>query len=79
MEFRSHFILTLGSKASKYCHQKYLDLNMNDFVKKKLIVHTKSITYIRSFLDKLGFLGIEIPMMNFVSRGAVTKLSITDH
>lgn len=54
-------------------------MNLNDFVRKKFIIHTKSITYIRSFLDKLGFLDIEIPMINFLSRGAVAKLFIAYH
>lgn len=42
------------SKETQY-HWKYLGLNLNDFVKKKFVIHTKKITYIRSFLVKLGF------------------------
>uniref|UniRef100_A0A8C0FKS0 Lysine--tRNA ligase n=1 Tax=Bubo bubo TaxID=30461 RepID=A0A8C0FKS0_BUBBB len=37
------------------------------------------ITYIRSFLDELGFLEIETPMMNIIPGGAVAKPFITYH
>ena len=35
--------------------------------------------YIRSFLDELGFLEIETPMMNIIPGGAVAKPFITYH
>ena len=52
---------------------------MNDFVRQKFIIRSKIITYIRSFLDELGFLEIETPMMNIIPGGAVAKPFITYH
>uniref|UniRef100_A0A8C0FIU5 Lysine--tRNA ligase n=1 Tax=Bubo bubo TaxID=30461 RepID=A0A8C0FIU5_BUBBB len=45
----------------------------------KFITRAKIITYIRSFLDELGFLEIETPMMNIIPGGAVAKPFITYH
>lgn len=52
---------------------------LNDFVRQKFIIRSKIITYIRSFLDELGFLEIETPMMNIIPGGAVAKPFITYH
>ncbi|XP_021026790.1 lysine--tRNA ligase [Mus caroli] len=56
-----------------------LKVILNDFVRQKFIVRSKIITYIRSFLDELGFLEIETPMMNIIPGGAVAKPFITYH
>ena len=70
--------LHFGLKAQRY-HQRYLDLILSDFVRQKFIICSKIITYIRSFLDELGFLETETPMMIIIPRGAVAKPSITFH
>ena len=70
--------LHFGLKAQRY-HQRYLDLILSDFVRQKFIICSKIITYIRSFLDELGFLEIKIPMINIISGGAVAKPFITPH
>ena len=72
-----HLHFDLKDKGTHY-HQKYLDLILNDFVRQKVIIHSKVITYI-SFLGELGFLEIEIPMMNIIPGRAVAKPSITFH
>lgn len=38
--------------------QRYLDLILNDFVRQKFIIRAKIITYLRSFLDQMGFLEV---------------------
>lgn len=38
--------------------QRYLDLILNDYVRQKFITRAKIITYLRSFLDELGFLEV---------------------
>uniref|UniRef100_A0A8D0UBM2 Lysine--tRNA ligase n=1 Tax=Sus scrofa TaxID=9823 RepID=A0A8D0UBM2_PIG len=50
-----HLHFGLKDKETRY-RQRYLDLILNDFVRQKFIIRSKIITYIRSFLDALGFL-----------------------
>lgn len=38
--------------------QRYLDLILNDSVRQKFITRSKIITYLRSFLDQMGFLEV---------------------
>ncbi|XP_072729511.1 lysine--tRNA ligase-like isoform X2 [Ciconia boyciana] len=73
-----HLHFGLKDKETRY-RQRYLDLILNDYVRQKFITRAKIITYIRSFLDELGFLEIETPMMNIIPGGAVAKPFITYH
>ncbi|KAM6409001.1 lysine--tRNA ligase-like [Rhynochetos jubatus] len=73
-----HLHFGLRDKETRY-RQRYLDLILNDYVRQKFITRAKIITYIRSFLDELGFLEIETPMMNIIPGGAVAKPFITYH
>nr|KAF6406989.1 hypothetical protein HJG59_007068 [Molossus molossus] len=52
-----HLHFGLKDKETRY-RQRYLDLILNDFVRQKFIIRSKIITYIRSFLDELGFLEV---------------------
>ena len=38
--------------------QRYLDLIINEDVKKKFVARAKVISYMRQFLDQLGFLEV---------------------
>ncbi|XP_024051615.1 lysine--tRNA ligase isoform X2 [Terrapene carolina triunguis] len=73
-----HLHFGLKDKETRF-RQRYLDLILNDYVRQKFIIRAKIITYLRSFLDELGFLEIETPMMNIIPGGAVAKPFITHH
>ncbi|KAK1799112.1 hypothetical protein P4O66_006695 [Electrophorus voltai] len=73
-----HLHFGLKDKETRF-RQRYLDLILNDYVRQKFITRAKIITYLRSFLDKLGFLEIETPMMNLIPGGAVAKPFVTYH
>ncbi|KAG7230452.1 hypothetical protein INR49_024561 [Caranx melampygus] len=67
-----HLHFGLKDKETRF-RQRYLDLILNDYVRQKFVTRAKIITYLRSFLDQLGFLEIETPMMNIIPGGAVAR------
>ncbi|XP_048861713.1 lysine--tRNA ligase isoform X1 [Brienomyrus brachyistius] len=73
-----HLHFGLKDKETRF-RQRYLDLILNDHVQKKFVTRAKIITYLRSFLDQLGFLEVETPMMNLIPGGAVARPFITYH
>ncbi|KAK5935290.1 hypothetical protein CgunFtcFv8_020665 [Champsocephalus gunnari] len=73
-----HLHFGLKDKETRF-RQRYLDLILNDYVRQKFITRAKIITYLRSFLDQLGFLEIETPMMNIIPGGAVARPFVTYH
>ena len=75
-----HLHYGVKDKETRF-RQRYLDLIINSDVRKKFFVRSQIISYMRSFLDQLGFLEIETPMMNMIpgtekvhSGNATTKL-----
>lgn len=59
--------------------QRYVDLVMNEDVKKVFITRSKVVSEIRAFLDAKGFLEVETPMMQSMPGGAAGKPFKTRH
>lgn len=59
--------------------QRYVDLIVNPEVKQIFITRSKVIRAARSFLDEMGFLEVETPMLHPIAGGAAAKPFITYH
>jgi lysyl-tRNA synthetase class 2 len=59
--------------------QRYVDLIVNEEVRKVFQVRSRIISKIREFLDKKGFLEVETPMMQSMAGGAAGEPFKTHH
>lgn len=59
--------------------QRYVDLIANPEVRETFIVRSKIISAVRSFLDGLGFLEVETPVLNTIPGGATARPFVTHH
>jgi len=59
--------------------QRYIDLIMNKDVKDTFVQRSRIITAIREYLDGLGFLEVDTPILNTIPGGAAARPFITHH
>ena len=59
--------------------QRYVDLIVNPEVKRNFIIRSKFIKYMRSYLDNMGYIEVETPVLNTIAGGASARPFITHH
>ena len=59
--------------------QRYVDLIMNPEVKRNFIIRSRFIKYMRSYLDDMGYIEVETPVLNTIAGGASARPFITHH
>lgn len=59
--------------------RRYLDLIVNPEVKETFIKRSKIVSSMRNYLDKLGYIEVETPMLNTIPGGANARPFTTHH
>jgi lysyl-tRNA synthetase class 2 len=67
------------SDVEQRYRMRYVDLVVNESVKKTFIMRSRIIQEIRNFLMNEGFLEVETPMMQVIAGGAAAKPFVTHH
>ncbi len=68
----------LTDKEARY-RQRYLDLMVNPEVRRAFVLRSRAIAYMRRYLDGLGFLEVETPVLQSVPGGAEARPFVTHH
>jgi len=63
---------------TRYRH-RYVDLIVNDDVRKTFVTRSRILRDIRRFLDDKGFMEVETPMMQSIPGGAMARPFVTHH
>ncbi len=59
--------------------QRYVDLMVNPEVKQNFIVRSRFIKHLRDYLDNMGYVEVETPVLNTIAGGAAARPFITHH
>ena len=59
--------------------QRYVDLIVNPDVKRNFIIRSQFIKFMRNYLDEMGYIEVETPVLNTIAGGASARPFITHH
>ena len=59
--------------------QRYVDLMVNPEVKQNFIIRSKFIKHMRAYLDNMGYIEVETPVLNTIAGGASARPFVTHH
>ncbi len=59
--------------------QRYVDLIINDDVKRNFIVRSQFIKFMRKYLDDMNYVEVETPVLNTIVGGAAARPFVTHH
>ena len=68
----------LTDKETRY-RQRYVDLIVNPEVKRNFIIRSQFIKHLRDYLDNMGYIEVETPVLNTIAGGAAAHPFITHH
>lgn len=64
----------LTDKETRY-RQRYVDLIVNPEVKRNFIIRSQFIKHLRDYLDNMGYIEVETPVLNTIAGGAAARRS----
>ncbi len=59
--------------------QRYVDLMVNPEVKRNFVIRSQFIKHLRDYLDGMGYIEVETPVLNTIAGGAAARPFITHH
>ena len=59
--------------------QRYVDLMVNPEVKRNFVIRSQFIKFMRDYLDNMGYIEVETPVLNTIAGGAAARPFITHH
>ena len=59
--------------------QRYVDLIMNDNVKRNFVIRSQFIKFMRKYLDDMNYIEVETPVLNTIVGGAAARPFVTHH
>ena len=68
----------LTDKETRF-RQRYVDLMVNPEVKRNFIIRSKFIKHMRNYLDNMGYIEVETPVLNTIAGGAAARPFVTHH
>ena len=68
----------LTSTELRY-RQRYVDLMVNPEVKRNFVIRSQFIKHMRDYLDNMGYIEVETPVLNTIAGGAAARPFVTHH